>query len=586
MDRRLPYRDPALSPKQRTLDLLARMTLPEKAGMLFHSMVAIGEDCRLDRRHEVLGLQVQAVEELVADLHLNHFNLVDSAPPTTMARWHNQLQELALDTRLGIPVTISSDPRNSFTINNPLLSVLAGSFSQWPESPGLAAIRDESLIQQYADIVRQEYLAVGIRVALHPQIDLATEPRWVRVYGTFGEDADLTKRIARAYVRGLQGEALGAHSVAAMVKHFPGGGPQRDGHDPHASFGREQVYPGNRFDYHLEPFRAAIEAGCSQIMPYYGMPVGTEYEQVGFGFNETVLTDLLRNRLGFDGIICTDWGLITDSIVGDEPHPARAWGVEDLSRTERIRKALDAGVDQFGGESCPDLVLELIESGMVSEDRIDLSVMRLLHEKFVLGLFDSPFVDIEASKSLVGRSDFVAAGRAAQSASVTVLKDNGLPLQGATRVYADGVEPNVMGQYATTVDNPSDADVAIVRVQIGVDIVGGSRVTKWCYGRSLEIPELEKERISRVAAETPTVVDIHLDRPYILTGLLEKPVAVVVNYGVTDAALLDVLFGKVAPKGRLPFDLPSSMAAVAASHSDVPFSTTEPIFRFGYGLDI
>ena len=188
---------------------------------------------------------------------------------------------------------------------------MAGSFSQFPEPTGLAATRDPELVQQFADIARQEYLAVGIRLALHPMADLATEPRWCRINGTFGEDADLTAKMTAAYIRGFQGESIGRESVACMTKHFPGGGPQKDGEDAHFPYGREQVYPGNNFEYHLKPFEAAFAAGTSQIMPYYGMPEGTQYEEVGFSFNKEIITGLLRGKYGFDGVVCTDWGLLT-----------------------------------------------------------------------------------------------------------------------------------------------------------------------------------------------------------------------------------------------------------------------------------
>ena len=179
--------------------------------------------------------------------------------------------------------------------------------------------RRPALVEQFGDIARQEYLAVGIRVALHPMADLATEPRWARINGTFGEDAALSARMTAAYIRGFQGEALGPHSVACMTKHFPGGGPQKDGEDPHFPYGREQVYPGDNFDYHLIPFEAAFAAGTAQIMPYYGMPVGhAASKQVGFGFNKDVITGLLREKYGFDGVVCTDWGLLTDSQIGGQ----------------------------------------------------------------------------------------------------------------------------------------------------------------------------------------------------------------------------------------------------------------------------
>ena len=252
---------------------------------------------------------------------------------------------------------------------------------------------DPELVRQFADIVRREYLAVGIRVSLHPQIDLATEPRWPRISGTFGEDAQITAALTRAYIEGFQGKQLGPQSVACMTKHFPGGGPQNTGLDPHFEFQKGQIYPGGNFDYHLIPFEAAFEAQTAAIMPYYGVPVNQTDENVAMSFNKAIITGLLRQQYRYDGVVCTDWGLITDAYFPDVVWPARAWGVEHLSAAQRVKKALDAGVDQFGGESCPELVVELVEESLVSEARLDQSVRRLLRLKFQLGLFDNPFVD-------------------------------------------------------------------------------------------------------------------------------------------------------------------------------------------------
>ena len=212
-----------------------------------------------------------------------------------------------------------------------------------------------------------------------------------------------------AYLSGMQLETLGRESVACMTKHFPGGGPQLDGEDPHFPYGREQVYPGGNSEYHLIPFAAAIEAGTAQVMPYYGMPVGTDHEEVGFGFNHGVITGLLRDRYGFDGVVCSDWGLLTDAVIDGVVWPARAWGVEHLSTAERALKALAAGVDQFGGEACPEVVVDLVRSGRIDEERIDASVRRLLRDKFRLGLFDDPYVDARAPQtSSASRSSWSA----------------------------------------------------------------------------------------------------------------------------------------------------------------------------------
>jgi beta-glucosidase-like glycosyl hydrolase len=233
-------------------------------------------------------------------------------------------------------------------------------------------------------------MAIGLRSALHPQIDLSTEYRWARIANTMGEDADLTSKLVVAYLKGFQGDHFGPHSVTTITKHFPGGGPMENGEDSHFTYGKNQTYPGNNFEHHLIPFKAAIAAGARQMMPYYSRPIGTEYDEVGFSFNKGIITDLLRHELGFEGIVCSDWGLITDTTILGQDMPARAWGVEYLSELDRAARILAAGVDQFGGEQRPELIVQLVEEGRISEDRIDESVRRVLREKFVLGLFDNP----------------------------------------------------------------------------------------------------------------------------------------------------------------------------------------------------
>ncbi|WP_220472080.1 glycoside hydrolase family 3 protein [Tomitella gaofuii] len=571
---------------ERVDELLGRMTLEEKAGLMFHSIIAVGEIG--GELGKALQVDSAAVERFILEQNMTHFNLLGSAPSgREFARWHNGIQKVAQRSRLGIPVTISTDPRHT-SDDNPLTSVLSGPFSQWPTALGLGALHDPEAVRRFADIARREYLAVGIRTALHPQIDLTTEPRWSRQSACFGEQAELTGRLARAYIEGFQGPDFGARSVSTMAKHFPGGGPQKDGEDPHFPHGKDQVYPGGMCEEHLKPFVEAVDAGVRQMMPYYGRPVGTGYEEVGFGFNKSVVTGLLRERLGFDGIVCTDWGLVTDAVYGDDVHEAKAWGVEHLTERERVLKILDAGVDQFGGERIPELLVELVREGAVSEERIDASARRLLREKFLLGLFDDPFVDEDAAGRIVGNDEFRAAGYAAQCASTTLLANAGpggaplLPIADGAAVYVEGLEPELFAGRARVVDDPAEADVAILRLPAPFERRPG--IEELFHVGSLDFPDYVVAHVREVAAAVPTVLNVVLDRPAILTPMADSLDAILADYGSSKKAVVDVLLGGAEPQGRLPFDLPRSMEAVLASRSDVPFDTADPMFRFGHGL--
>ena len=293
-----PYRDSTLSVDERVEDLVQRMTVEEKAGQLFHNIINQGPN----------GTLLNDTRESVEGKLMTHFNLHGPiADVRATVQWYNNLQQMALDTRLGIPITVSSDPRHAFT-NSEGSQIAATKFSQWPQTLGLAAIRDAELIRTFADIARQEYNAVGIRSALHPQIDVATEPRWARIGGTMGENATLTAELTVAYIEGFTGpNGFGHDSVTTVSKHFPGSGPVEGGEDSHFTYGKNATYPGNNFEHHLIPFKAAIAAGTRQMMPYYSRPMGTKYEEVAAGMNKGIVTDLLRGELGFDGIVVSDW---------------------------------------------------------------------------------------------------------------------------------------------------------------------------------------------------------------------------------------------------------------------------------------
>jgi beta-glucosidase len=585
------YEDSAQATESRISDLLGQMTIEEKAGMMFIYRAIVNDDGTIEYRPGTGELRHDAVTNIV-DHKMNHFNLWGvPEDPVMIARWYNTLQKYAEEqTRLGIPITIASDPRHHFSRN--IFSFESKGFSQFPETLGLAAIGDADLVARFADIVREEYIAVGIRLALHPQLDLATEPRWARINGGFGADAELNADLGAAYVRGLQGNTLSSSSVATMTKHFPGGGPQREGLDPHFAFHKGQIYPGDNFDYHLIPFAAAINAGTAAIMPYYGVPTGQTDAEVGMAFNKSIIDGLLRKRFAFDGVICTDWGVITDISLGEVLWPARAWGVEHLSEKQRVNAALEAGVDQFGGERCPQHVVSLVNDGTLSEQRLDESLRRILRQKFELGLFDHPFVDESQVNSTIGREAARELGFQSQMHAMTLLKNSTsesgqlLPLNtGELKVYLAGMSPGSIEDFAVTVESPEDADVAILRVDTPwYPVDTPNPFARGFHHGDLDFKDEEKQRILEIMDAVPTVLVIYLDRPAVIPQLAARAAAVVADYGANDRAVANVLFGRARPEGRLPFELPSSMTAVRNQKADLPDDSEDPLFEAGFGL--
>ena len=583
------YEDPRRTVDERTSDLLSQMTLAEKAGSMFITMIAVGLDGEPVERpdpRDLFSVISPTNSFMLGKQKMNHFNVVFLHGAKNMAIWQNNIQLLAERSRLGIPVTIASDPRHAFGLN-PAASLPAEDFSLWPEPLGMAATRDPKLLHQFGDMARQEYLAVGIRLALHPMADLATEPRWARAAGTFGEDANLSAKLVHAYIKGFQGDVLGPNSVATMVKHFSGGGPQQDGEDAHFPYGREQVYPGDQFDYHLIPFvEGAFKANTAQIMPYYGIPLGQTSEDVGFAFNKEIITDLLRDKYQFDGVICSDWGLITDTMFfGRLFKQASAWGVEHLTPEERMFKLLTAGIDQFGGEHNPELLIALVESGRVPESRLDASVTRLMRDKFRLGLFDNPMVDVSKVDEIVGRPDFMSAGQEAQRKSAVLLKNaqSTLPLTQRKKVYVENIPNSLLSQYADLVETPEEADFAIIRLAAPYYPHEGLFDSRFHSG-DLDFKSDEKDRLLSLMQTVPTIIDIYLDRAAVIPELAQHSAALIANFGLTDELLLQLIWGQYKPTGKLPFELPSSMEAVVNQLEDVPYDSNNPLYMYGHGL--
>jgi beta-glucosidase len=589
-----PYEDKRNSIDVRVNDLISQMTLEEKAGTMFMTMISMKKDGSILVKPSFADPQSLVVPgslEMMYGKLMNHFNVTSASDRNLMPEWQNKIQKMAERTRLGIPVTLATDPRNHFSIN-PLTAIFAGDFSMFPEPLGLAAIGDSLVIREFADIARQEYLAVGIRVALHPQADLATEPRWGRIFHSFGEDATLASMLTAAYIKGFQGDTIGPNSVACMTKHFSGGGPQKEGIDPHFPIQKGQTYPGNNFKYHLIPFETALKAGTAQIMPYYGVPTDQTDENVGFAFNKEIITGLLRNKYKFDGIVCTDWGVINDAkILGMVLLPARAWGMEKATPEERIIKALNAGVDQFGGEAVPELLVKLVKEGKISESRIDESVVRILKMKFKLGLFDNPYVDANKANKIVGNEMFMAKGLLAQKKSIVLLKNDTLknvpvlPLKPGIKIYIKNINKITASRYGNIVSKPELADIAIIRLKAPSQVLPGTgNMGKFIPAGDLDFKDGEKDAVLGLLQRVPTIVDIYLSRPAVIPEIAASCRGLFVNFGANDEAFLEVVFGRFNPQGKLPIELPSSMDAVRKQKEDVPYDSRDPLFRFGYGL--
>lgn len=597
-----PYEDWRLSPEARATDLVKRMTLEEKAGVMMHGSAPtanspIGAGTHYD---------IDAAKKMIAGAKVNSLiTRLSAQDPAVMAEENNKLQQIAETTRLGIPVTISSDPRNSFEY---LIgaSTSSGKFTQWPETLGLAAIGDEKVTRRYADIVRQEYLAVGIREALSPQADLATEPRWARISGTFGEDPTRVHNMVRGYIEGMQNgaEGLNRGSVISVVKHWVGYGAAENGYDSHNVYGKNAVFPGNNLKEHIYPFTGAFEANVASVMPTYSIlknasVEGKPLEQVGAGFSHQLLTEILRGQYGFKGVILSDWLITSDcddvcingAPEGKEPVPGgMSWGVENLTPQQRFVKAVKAGVDQFGGVTDSQLLVNAVNEKQLTEQRLDESVVRILEQKFQTGLFEDPYADVQKAAQTVGRADWQKEADAAQGHSLVLLQnsDDVLPLKKGKKIWLYGIAP-AAAQAAgfTVVDAPEKADVAVIRAHAPYE----QPHKQWFFGKRHHEGSLaftgdnaDYQAIVRASKQVPTVVTVYLDRPAILTNVQDKAKAIIGNFGVSDTVLFARLTRSEAYTGKLPFELPSSMDAVLKQQSDMPHDSESPLYESGFGL--
>ncbi|WP_418132032.1 glycoside hydrolase family 3 N-terminal domain-containing protein (plasmid) [Variovorax sp. 375MFSha3.1] len=576
-----PYEDWRLTPRERAADLLGRMTLQEKVGAMLHANPPTTQAAAIPGAGSAWDFA--SMRELVLQRHVGAFLNRLQAPPADLARQANALQALAEEERLGIPVILSSDPRSHFS-HSQGVSVAAGGFTQWPDAPGFGAAGDAELVRAFADGVREEYRAVGIRMALSPMADLALQPRWHRCSGCFGSSPEDVRSLVQAYVVGMQGgmDGIGPQSVVSVVKHWVGyGATGPEGFDAHNHYGRLLDLRSEGIEDHIRAFTGAFEAGVGGVMPSYGMPlpglrmpdVAGDIEQVGMSFNRQMVTGVLRGRFGFDGVVISDWHVTDDCSraciegveEGERPGAAdiaMPWGVEHLGRPGRFAKAIQAGVDQFGGADDPRWIISAVRDGLLPQSLIDRAVLRILVQKFSLGLFENPYVDEDAAACVVGRAGLKAMALDAQRRSLVVARNAGsvLPLARGRKLFLEGIDSQAAWAAGfTVVGRPGDAELAIVGLRTPHELLHpqhffGSRYregrTGWLAG------DADLERVRVIAAQVPTVASVYMDRPADL-GALEPLVAgIVLHFGLQEQALFEVLSGQYMPAGRLPFDLP------------------------------
>ena len=625
-----PYEDWRLTPQERAEDLVSRMTDEEKAGMFVIVDQKMGISCKDGQptsrcgvlsEYEGPGIRGSMAYPTTYQLttrHIRHLIVRENAKPHEFAKWMNTLQEVCEGTRLGIPCIVAANSKNESADIRYNAQEEDNQFTTYPGTLGIAASRNMDLVKEFGETGHREFLACGLRKGYMYMADCATDPRWFRTFGTFGENPDLISQIIPELIKKYQGEELNETSVAMTIKHFPGGGARENGFDPHYAEGKYNVYatPGSLEKYHLPPFQAAVQAHPSAIMPYYAIPSNekssvpqkpfeTDFEEeIAFAYNKQFINGLLRNTLGFDGYVNSDTGVLGDM----------AWGAEEMTKAQRAAKVLQAGTDMVSGEADPKPFLEAIKEKMVEPEIVDRALVRLLKELFALGLFENPYVDEEEADRMVNTEESRRQAYQAHQESVVVLKNrNGLlPLDESAlkdkKIYVElfckddytEKELEVMALSGSRkdpkktiaefvasvkrdypqwqiVDDYHQADVAI----LFLNPTSGSYFEATPSYLELNIFEetgIRLEKIRQIRATVPSVVmHVNLNLPFLMTNVEPMADALSVGFCTFGQAVLDVLSGKVKPVGKLPITLPGSDAAIAvdehgicASPNDVP----------------
>lgn len=639
-DWRKPMRD-------RAEDLAAQLSVEEVAGlMLYSEHQAVPTDdygywgstyngtslAKSGLPHSALS---DKQKKFLTEDHVRAVLLVRAESPRIAAEWNNNMQALVEGLGHGIPVNISSDPRNDAEVHGEFNAGSGGQISQWPCQLGLAATFDPDLVRQFAEIASKEYRALGIATALSPQADIATDPRWSRNYGTFGESPALARDMVRAYIDGFQTskgrdvleDGWGYGSVNTMVKHWPGGGSGEGGRDAHFPFGKYSVYPGGNLSGQLVPFIDGAfklegrTGSASAIMPYYTISYGIDPggQNVGNSYSRYIITDMLRDKYGYDGVVCTDWAITHDE-AGINESVGKPWGRETLTVAQRHYECIKAGVDQFGGNN--DLLPVMEAYRMWSEEfgeadaqaRFRRSAVRLLLNMFRTGLFDNPYVDPDKTEKIVGCPEFMEAGYKAQLKSVIMLKNRGgvLPQANGRKVWFPHGDSSLVTRHFEPVDSPEEADFAFLLIEepkggSGYDIAdkekGGNgyvpvslqygpytaveaRETSIAGGDPLEdftnrsyrgktvtsanadIADLVR-KTRREIGDKPLIIAVSCLKPFVASEIEPYADAVLLGIDVHHHVLADMVSGIIEPCGLLPMQMPADMNTVERQCEDL-----------------
>lgn len=686
------YEDWRLPSKERAEDLASQLSLEEIAGlMLYASHQALPAVETGKKRGTYQGkvfsesfaspedLTDQQLEFIVKD-KVRHILITKVQSPYVAAEWNNKVQALCESLDHGIPANNSSDPRHGLISDDEFNAGSGGKISVWPGLLGMAATFDPAVALRFGEVASTEYRNLGMATALSPQIDLATEPRWRRTIATFGEGSKLATDIARAYSDGFQTSkgddaregAWGTNSVNAMVKHWPGGGTGEAGRDAHFAFGKYAVYPGNNFEEHLLPFTEGafkLAGGTEQasaVMPYYTISYGQDPsgKNIANGYSDYIIKDLLRTKYNYKGVICTDWGIVNEYETL-HTNNGKPWGLEGMPAAERYLTVLMVGVDQFGGVNTTKHIIEAYELGKQKygekaiRTRFEESAARLLMNIFRTGLFENAYLEPTKSQAVVGNKEFMAEGFAAQLKSVVMLKNhaNTLPLQGRLKVYVPkrtyngvysqwsdrikgepyesyGISLNLVRKYFDIVENPAEADAALVFIQgptvdrghHKADIVkGGNGYTpislqygdytakyarkqslaggdpkenftnRSYYGKTtvthnkVEMETLLETR--KLMGKKPVIVAVAAERPMCFHEIEKAADAILIGFEIQNQTFMEIIAGKAEPQGLLPMQMPKDMRTVEEQKEDLPFDmkcykdADGNIYDYAYGLN-